>query len=144
MNFMKKIFKFLITANVSDDDYMSAKEDMYRNNVMMLKVLSSIATIIFVVCIVFGLNVHNMHSKMGIYVAGVIFSVAILCSAIFSRNRKLHTTCMCLLDVMLLSVGLLITLVSAPQQLTVTLIPVALLVPLFFDVKPVVFLTIVS
>lgn len=141
---VKKIFDFLITGNVSDEHYAIAKDDMYNNNVMMLRVLSAIATIIFVVCAVMGGLVPNMHSKMSTYVVGMIFSLAILASAFFIESRKIHMISMCILDVMLLSVGLLITLVSAPQQLTVTLIPVALLVPLFFDVKPCVFLTVVG
>ena len=139
----KKILKFLLTGNVSNEDYKIAKDDMYYNNLMMLRVLSAIANAIFIVCIIFGFTVPNMYSKMGIYIAGLVFSSAILLSAIFIKNRKLHTICMCLLDVMLLGIGLSITLLSAPEQLTVTLIPVALLVPLFFDVKPYVFSSIV-
>lgn len=138
------IIDFLITGNVSKEDYVIAKDDMYSNNVMMLRVLSAIASIIFVVCIVLGITVPNMQSKMIIYVAGLIISLIILLSALFLKNKRIHSVCMCFLDVMLLGVGLLITLVSAPQQLTVTLIPVALLVPLFFDVKPCVFLTVVG
>lgn len=141
---IKKMINFLITGNISDEDYKIAKDDMYKNNVMMLRVLSTIATIIFVLCMIFGVVVPNMHSKMIAYVIGMIFSLAILSSALFIKSRNIHSICMCILDVMLLSVGLLITLVSAPQQLTVTLIPVALLIPLFFDVKPCVFLTVVS
>ncbi|MCQ2771071.1 MAG: diguanylate cyclase, partial [Clostridia bacterium] len=72
---------------------------------------------------------------------GLFLSLAILLIAFFSKNRKLHSICMGILCIMLLSTGLLITLVSAPEQLTVTLIPVALLVPLFFDVKPIVFVS---
>ena len=140
----KNILNFLLSGNVSDEDYAVAKEDMYRNNVMMLRVLSAIATTIFIVCAILGVTVPNMNSKMSTYLVGMAFSIAILLSAFYSKNAKLHTICMCFLDVMLLSVGLLITLVSAPQQLTVTLIPVALLVPLFFDVKPCVFLTVVG
>ena len=140
----KNILNFLLSGNVSDEDYAVAKEDMYRNNVMMLRVLSAIATTIFIVCAILGVTVPNMNSKMSTYLVGMAFSIAILLAAFYSKNAKLHTICMCFLDVMLLSVGLLITLVSAPQQLTVTLIPVALLVPLFFDVKPCVFLTVVG
>ena len=140
----KNILNFLLSGNVSDEDYAVAKEDMYCNNVMMLRVLSAIATTIFIVCAILGVTVPNMNSKMSTYLVGMAFSIAILLSAFYSKNAKLHTICMCFLDVMLLSVGLLITLVSAPQQLTVTLIPVALLVPLFFDVKPCVFLTVVG
>ena len=123
----------MLSGNVSDEDYAVAKEDMYRNNVMMLRVLSAIATTIFIVCAILGVTVPNMNSKMSTYLVGMAFSIAILLAAFYSKNAKLHTICMCFLDVMLLSVGLLITLVSAPQQLTVTLIPVALLVPLNFD-----------
>ena len=141
---IRKIFNFMISGNVSNEDYAVAKEDMYKNNVMMLRVLSTVATVIFIVCIILGITVPNMQSKLTIYVTGIIFSLAILLSALFLKNRKLHSACMCFLDVMLLGVGLLITLVSAPEQLTVTLIPVALLVPLFFDVKPCVFLSVVG
>lgn len=74
---------------------------------------------------------------------GLIFSSAILLVALFLHNPKIHSICMCFLDIMLLGVGLLITLVSAPEQLTITLIPVVLLVPLFFDSKPYKFLIIV-
>lgn len=141
---IKKIANFIISGNVSDESYAIAKDDMYNNNVMMLRVLSTVATIIFFVCIILGFTVPNMHSKLSVYIAGTVFSLFILFAAFFLKNRKLHLFCMCFLDVMLLSVGLLITLVSAPEQLTVTLIPIALLVPLFFDVKPVVFLTVVG
>lgn len=141
---IKNAVNFMITGNVSDEDYKIAQGDMYLNNVMMLRVLSALASLIFVVCILLGFTVPNMHSKLGIYIAGIVFSLLILLSALFSKNRSLHMFCMFFLDVMLLGVGLSITLVSAPAQLTVTLIPVALLVPLFFDVKPVVFLTVVG
>lgn len=140
----KKVLNFILSGNVSDEDYKLAADDMYRNNVMMLRLLSSIATLIFITCIILGIYVDNMRSKMIVYLVGIAFSLCILASAFLSKNKKLHTICMCFLDVMLLGVGLLITLVSAPEQLTVTLIPVALLVPLFFDVKPCVFLTVVG
>lgn len=138
------MIKFLITGNVSKEDYIIAKDDMYYNNVLMLRVLSAIASAIFIACTILGSTVPNMNSKMGIYVIGLILSLSILLAALFSKSRKVHSFCMCLLDVMLLGVGLLITLVSAPHQLTVTLIPVALLVPLFFDCKPCVFLSVVG
>lgn len=141
---IKKTVHFILTGNVSNEDYIVAKDDMYSNNVMMLRLLSAIATFIFIVCIILGFTVPNMHSKFSIYVVGIVFSLVILISAFFSKNRKLHSACMLFLEVMLLGVGLAITLVSAPEQLTVTLIPVALLVPLFFDVKPYVFLTVVG
>ena len=60
----KNILNFLLSGNVSDEDYAVAKEDMYRNNVMMLRVLSAIATTIFIVCAILGVTVPNMNSKM--------------------------------------------------------------------------------
>lgn len=101
----KNILNFLLSGNVSDEDYAVAKEDMYRNNVMMLRVLSAIATTIFIVCAILGVTVPNMNSKMSTYLVGMAFSIAILLAAFYSKNAKLHTICMCFLDVMLLSVG---------------------------------------
>lgn len=141
---LKKIISFIITADISDEKYKTVKDDMYRNNLIMLRVLSAIATTIFLVCISMGMMVPNMGSKMPMYVAGGGIAITICCASFFSHSKKLHTFCMFLLDFMLLSTGLLITLLGAPEQLTVTLIPVALLVPLFFDVKPIVFIVVVG
>lgn len=140
---IKKLFTFLLTANISSDDYKIAKEDMHKNNVTMLRVLSSISTSIFLLCAVLGLFVSNMHPKLAMYLTGLALSAMILAEALFSKNEKIHSFCMYAFDILLLSVGLSITLVGAPQQLTVTLIPVALLVPLFFDTQPYRFLIVV-
>ena len=140
---LKKILNFLLAGNVSKEHYEIAQDDMYKNNVLMLRVLSSIATSILIVCVIVGLFVPNMMSKLPTYLIGLVFSGAVLIASVFSHSRKLHSVCMYVFDILLLSIGLLITLVSAPEQLTVTLIPVSLLIPLFFDTKPFKFLIVV-
>lgn len=135
-----KLIRFITAASLSDEQYENAKEDMYKNNIMMLRVLAAVATAIFFICTLAGLFVDNMKSKMTVYIVGLVLSTAVLLTAFFVHNKKVHVFCMYFFDIMLLAAGLLITLVSAQHQLTVTLIPIAILLPLFFDMKPYKFL----
>lgn len=133
---MKRRIGFWIDANLSREQYEKAKDDMYKNNVMMLRVLSSVAATLFFVSTILGLFVPNMHSKISMYLVGLVCSALVLLAALFTKSKGILSFCMYFFDILLLAVGLLITLVSAQEQLTVTLIPIVILLPLFFDTKP--------
>ena len=68
---LKNIIDFFITANVSNEDYRIAKDDMYNNNVMMLRVLSSIATVIFIVCMIPADDYANDNQTLFLYVKDI-------------------------------------------------------------------------
>lgn len=135
--YINHIIRFLLYADISKDDYAKIEPQTQKNNHEFLRVLSIISTIFFGFCVAFGRFVPNMQTKLTGYYIGFLFSliVAILNIA-FSNNKFVVSFCVYTFDIVLLSVGLLITLYHAPEQLTVSLIPLLMIVPLLFTDKP--------
>lgn len=145
---LKRICSFFLFANIDKKDYAKVEATVLKSNRDMLKVLSPIGTVAFGVCFFLGLFVPNMHTKIFGYTIGFVFSaIVFILSWFFSEKHPvLVYPGMYIFDGILVTVSSLLTLVYAPQQLTITLIPILLIVPLLFTDKPyktmiIVFLT---
>lgn len=135
--YIRRFLRFILFSAKSKKDYLVAYPEMIKTNHVMLKLLSGLATFIFLVCILVGHGVPNMQSKLTAYLLGLCLTVFVFVMACFSKGGKKSILFLVyLFDCILLGSGLVLSLISAPKQLTITLIPLVVIVPLLFDDEP--------
>lgn len=133
---IKGFLNLILFAGKSKEDYKKVHEDMMESNISILRVLSGISTIFYFVCFCLGQFVANMHTKLFSYAIGLIPSLLIFLITLIIKNNLVISICMYLFDAFLLISALVLTLINAPEQLTITLIPFVLILPIFYDDKP--------
>ena len=136
-DYLKYALNFILYAGKSREDYEISSDDMTRNNVALLRVLSAMATVIFLICYIMAKDIQVMSNHETVYWGGVVFSFIIFVLSLPNEFGKTYVNVLIyVFDILILISGILFTLVCDPKSMTVTLIPLVLLVPVIFDTKP--------
>ncbi|MDO4960503.1 MAG: GGDEF domain-containing protein [Eubacteriales bacterium] len=136
MTLVKRCLRFLLYADIEPEDYNKIYDDCMDNNRTMLRVYAIISFIFFTICLTIGYAVPGMRHKLMAYFVGSVCSGAVIIVSFIFRDKKIIHAVMHVFSVILLASGLLITLVQAPEQMTITLVALLMVVPLLFDDKP--------
>ncbi|PWJ68371.1 MULTISPECIES: GGDEF domain-containing protein [unclassified Fibrobacter] len=138
---LKRLYMFLANANLTDSQIASVRGKMAQRNFRSLRAYSIMATLFFVSAIVVACatEMDVMNTKVYAYVMGAILSGAVLCLTMWvgDRNSKIIDWLQIVFVSILLAFGLFISLVSSPQQLTISLVAMYMITPQLFTNKPV-------
>ncbi len=138
---LKRIADLLLNAQTDPKDINNAVVAIARSNHRTLNVFASLATVFYGVALAAALTlgVNGISQKVIGYFIGFSTTLIIyLCSKIVvPRKAKILSILIPAFQVTLYSAGLFITFVSTPEQLTITLLAMFLVVPQLFSEKPI-------
>lgn len=138
---MVELFDFLLYANFTENDYKKIEEDVSKNNYANFLILSLIGTAFFSFILILGVFIPGFSNKLLSYFIGAFASIILFfINFLAGNNKKILQISMYVFEALLLIIGLIITIFNAPEQLTITLIPLLVIVPLLFTDKPYKFL----
>lgn len=135
---MIRIIFFLLYGNIEQENFVRAKEQVAVHNRQMLKILALIASFFFYFCCIIGIFISSMHHKIPAYFFGGTMSLAMYLLDITAAKKSIFMTnlSMYLFDIELLAFGIALTILNAPEQLTISLIALLMIVPLLFTDRP--------
>lgn len=131
---LKKIKSFFLYADIDRKDFDKVKEQVNIRNRDMLRVLSLISVFFFTLCTGIGFFVDGMYPKVPTYIFGLVVSAVIhILNLKFTKNRPwLTTVCMYVFDATLLAFSILVTIVYTPERMTISMVPMLMIIPLLF------------
>lgn len=131
---------YLLYANLDPNEIRKVRVPIAKRNHFTLRVFSILSSVFYGFAVVFALfsNVDGITQKLVGYSIGFSLSLIIaLTNRIFvTRHPKILPVLLLLFNLTLYGTGLFLTFVSSPNQLTITLYVMFMLVPLLFIDKP--------
>ncbi|SHK97465.1 GGDEF domain-containing protein [Fibrobacter sp. UWEL] len=138
---LKRILKTIGKANISRADYNSIRDKITMTNYRSLRVYTLIATVFFAIALVVALitGVDTMRPKVYAYGLGTILSAAAFAITLKTgdKNHRVILWMEILFIFNLFIFGLNLALFIAPQQLTISLIVLYMIVPQLFVGRPI-------
>ena len=137
---MKKFLskKYLYTSGLEEGQYNAIKPAIYEDNREKLSTFSFLAAVFFGVMFFISFISNVMANNRMIYIVGIIFSIGIyLLAKLSKKNEKLIIVDVYLFMLLLFWIGLHMSIITTPNERTVTLIAVMLLGPIVFNDRPI-------
>lgn len=138
---LKRIFKFIITAGLTQNQYESIRTSLSRKNYRTLRAFSTIATFFFTLAFLVALitGIDSMMTKIFAYGTSAIFSAITLGLTLWlgKKHYKFLSVLQFTFIVQLLLFGLCISLIINPEQLTISLLAFYMITPHIFISKPI-------
>lgn len=136
MKFLSK--KYLYTSGLEEEQYNSIKSAICEDNRVKLKTFSFLGAIFFCLMFLITFISNVMANNRVIYIFGIVFSIIIFILAKFSdRKERLVTIDIYIFMALLFWVGLQLSIVTTPDERTVTFIAIMLLGPIVFNDRPI-------
>ena len=135
-NFLSK--KYLYTSGLEKEQYDSIKSAIYEDNRAKLQTFSFLGAVFF--GLMFGISFISsvMANNRMLYIAGVVVSILIyLLAKTSKKQQRLITVDVYLFMTLLFWLGLQMSIVTTPNERTVTLIAIMLLGPIVFNDRPI-------
>lgn len=136
----KNIVHFFLSASLSPAEFKEISPAIAKNNFRALRAYSVMATFFFffAAIVAYITQIPNMLDKAPAYTFFGIFSILTLTITLIVNEKKprLLQALSFAFYIMLLTFGLYVSLVSSPNQLTVSLIGLYMIAPLLFVVRP--------
>lgn len=137
---MKKFLskKYLYTSGLEKEQYDAIKPAIYEDNQTKLQTFSFLGAVFFSMMFWITFISSVMENNRTIYILGVLFSMIIYLVAKFSNKAKpLITLDVYLFMALLFWIGLELSIVTTPNERTVTFIAIMLLGPIVFNDRPI-------
>ena len=137
---MKKFLskKYLFTSGLEKEQYDAIKTAIYEDNRAKLQTFSFLGAVFFGAMFFITFISSVMANNRSIYILGIIFSLVIYLLAKFSnKEKRLVTVDVYLFMTHLFWIGLQMSLITTPNERTVTFIAVMLLGPIVFNDRPI-------
>lgn len=138
---LKRLYLFLANANLTSSDIASVRGKMTARNYRSLRAYSIMATLFFTLATIVGVatGMDVMSSKVFSYALGAFLSAAVLCLTMWAGEGscRIIDWLQVVFVGILLSFGLYLTLISSPQQLTISLVAMYMITPQLFINKPI-------
>lgn len=137
---LSKVKKIFVTSKISSEDLQKVRVSINRRNHNTLSVFTAIAaSCLGIVILVAALaDIEGITQKLTGYSTGFFLITGIfLCNKfIVPRHIKLLPVLLALFEISLYATGMCLTFVSSPNQLTITLFVLFVMVPQLFIEKP--------
>lgn len=138
---LKRLYVFLANANLTNVQIASIRGKMTQRNYRSLRAYSIMSTTFFTFALLVAIatNMELMGEKVYTYGMGAILSAAVLCLTMWAgeRNIKIIGWLQVVFVGILLASGLYLSLITSPEQLTVTLMAMYMIVPQLFITRPI-------
>lgn len=139
-NVLEWIKSYVLWARIDPDEFAKIKTALIRSNRSHLHSFSRIAVVLFAVAAILTriLSIDDKIDQLYGYCFGLILSLGIfICNRYFALGRpKLQLWLIYLFDCVLIGFGFLLAFVCSPDQLTISLLVMFALVPMFFTDRP--------
>lgn len=134
----EKIRNLMLYGGVSREDYEHVKKDILHANRHTAMVFSAIACILIAMMALISMFQESLSGTHAVYILGTVGSAVIFMLAYCGKyNRALIYVSMYLANCFFLMYGLVIGVVTRPQEQTVTFMVLLLLLPLIFVDRPI-------
>ncbi len=130
--------KYLYTSGLEEEQYNSIKPAIYEDNRTKLNTFSFLGAIFFGLMFIISFISNVMANNRITYMVGILSSLVIFLLAKFSKKMdRLVIVGVYLFMILLFWVGLQLSIVTTPNERTVTFIAVMLLGPIVFNDRPI-------
>lgn len=137
---LTQLKNFLVISKMAPEDLKKVRIAISKRNHSTLGVFTAIASICLGIAIATAAaaNINGVSQKLIGYSIGFIFCFGIfLCNKFLVPKRpKLLPVLLCLFEISLYAMGMSLTFISTPTQLTITLFILFVMVPQLFIEKP--------